>query len=151
MKKVMIVPHDVEQKLTQSDSGANFSIAASNSTVSGEKGSADASADAIVDAFSRGVGFLETYYELRAAVHGSWLKRPISSGTFRKFERAAEMFKRISQVMEVAELKKVLDAPEGSIILMTPSVFSGIAYSFEVIDRKDPRYSKVMAGVQGLM
>ncbi len=33
MKKVMIVPHDVEQKLTQSDSGANFSIAASNSTV----------------------------------------------------------------------------------------------------------------------
>jgi hypothetical protein len=103
---------------------------------------------AVVTLFGRIAETGAHYYALRSAAHILIrdLKKPNMSSICRTFERNARLCEGLGLVFNAIELQKVLNAPDGSIVI--PKFEMG-GYSFEIIKKGDPDYFAAFSHLPG--
>jgi hypothetical protein len=104
--------------------------------------------DVVVTLFSRLAEGSAHYSALRGAAHVLIrdLKKPNMSSIYRAFERNHRLWEGVGQVFTAIELQKVLNAPDGSIVI--PKFEMG-GYTFEIIKKGDPDYVAAFANLPG--
>jgi hypothetical protein len=125
MKKHFIWTSDFERAILQTLSNKSNGLASQSG--------------AVVTLFSHVAEASAHYSALRGAAHVLIrdLKMPNRSSIYRAFERKQRLWEGVGQIFNALELYKVLNAPDGSIVI--PKFGMG-GYAFEIIKPGDPDY-----------